>query len=135
MTRRAAVEPAGVESGWVQDPVGDPGVASAPEGGGSADPVWLPQCGESKASAERDGQVLPGLVPACGLAGNQHFAKFLLVGASGLFVNSLVLWAFAELTALHYLLSAALATQVSTLWNFGLTEGWVFGKRRPSAAS
>ena len=33
------------------------------------------------------------------------------------------------IAAVHYLVAAVIATQASTLWNFGLTEGWVFGKR------
>jgi len=37
--------------------------------------------------------------------------------------------ALTELGAFHYLLSAVLATQASTLWNFGLTETWVFKRR------
>src|SRR5919109_2143566 len=85
--------------------------------------------GESKASLSETVKFFRGLL-RLRLAGNQHFVKFLLVGLSGLFVNSLVLWAFAELTAMHYLLAAIIATQASTLWNFGLTESWVFGKRQ-----
>src|ERR1051325_5893639 len=63
------------------------------------------------------------------MAGNANFLKFLFVGLTGLFVNSLALYAFTELALIHYVISAAIATQVSTLWNFGLTETWVFGKR------
>ena len=44
-------------------------------------------------------------------------------------MNTAALYAFTELAAIHYVISAAIATQVSTLWNFGLTETWVFGKR------
>ena len=84
--------------------------------------------GESKASVTETVKFFRGLF-RLRLGANKNFAKFLLVGLSGLFVNSLALWAFTEVTALHYLLSAILATQVSTLWNFGLTESWVFGKR------
>jgi len=65
------------------------------------------------------------------LTGEQTFLRFLSVGASGLVINSLVLALFTELVGFHYLLSAAIATQASTLWNFGLTEAWVFGKRTP----
>ena len=84
--------------------------------------------GESKASASETIKFFRGLL-RLRLAGNTHFVKFLLVGLSGLLVNSLVLWGFAELTAMHYLIAAIVATQASTLWNFGLTESWVFGKR------
>jgi len=84
--------------------------------------------GESKASVSETVKFFKGLF-RLRLAGNENFAKFLVVGLSGLFVNSFVLWAFAEYAAVHYLLAAVIATQASTLWNFGLTEGWVFGKR------
>ena len=84
--------------------------------------------GEGKASIRETIRFFRGLF-RLRLAGQQHFARALLVRTSGLFVNSLALWAFTEITSLHYLLSAVLATQVSTLWNFGLTESWVFGKR------
>jgi glycosyltransferase involved in cell wall biosynthesis len=59
----------------------------------------------------------------------QRVTRFGLVGLSGLLVNQLLLAAFTGLGGLHYLLSAALATQGSTLWNFGLAEAWVFGDR------
>jgi dolichol-phosphate mannosyltransferase len=84
--------------------------------------------GESKASLQETVKFFRGLF-RLRLAGNENFIKFLVVGLTGLFVNSFVLWAFAEFAAVHYLVAAVLATQASTLWNFGLTEGWVFGKR------
>jgi putative flippase GtrA len=84
--------------------------------------------GESKASIQETIKFFRGLY-RLRMAGNANFVRFLLVGLSGLFVNSLALYAFTELAAIHYVISAALATQVSTLWNFGLTETWVFGKR------
>jgi dolichol-phosphate mannosyltransferase len=84
--------------------------------------------GESKASISETVKFFRGLF-RLRMAGKVNFAKFLLVGMSGLFVNSFVLWAFAELLTMHYLLAAVLATQASTLWNFGLTESWVFGQR------
>jgi dolichol-phosphate mannosyltransferase len=52
---------------------------------------------------------------------------FGLVGLSGIAVNSAALWLLHhEIFALHYLLAAALATQVSTTWNFVLTDRVVF---------
>ena len=59
------------------------------------------------------------------------FIRFLIVGASGLVVNNLCLLFFVEVGSLHYLFSAVLATQFSTLWNFVLTEIWVFRERDP----
>jgi glycosyltransferase involved in cell wall biosynthesis len=55
-----------------------------------------------------------------------RFTLFAIVGLSGLLVNTLLLAAFTEVGHLYYLLSAVLATQGSTLWNFALTERWVF---------
>ena len=84
--------------------------------------------GESKASIKETVKFFRGLY-RLRMAGNENFMRFLLVGMSGLVVNSLALVAFTELAGIHYVISAAIATQVSTLWNFGLTETWVFGKR------
>jgi len=84
--------------------------------------------GESKASVKETVKFFRGLY-RLRMAGNENFIRFLLVGMSGLVVNSLALAAFTELAAIHYVISAVIATQVSTLWNFGLTEKWVFGKR------
>lgn len=58
---------------------------------------------------------------------------FAAVGASGLLVNSVALWLFVSGWGAGLLLSAVLATQVSTLWNFALTDGLVFRgvKARP----
>lgn len=84
--------------------------------------------GESKASVSETVKFFRGLFRLY-VAGSENFINSLLVGASGLFVNGLALWAFTEVTALHYLLSAILATQASTLWNFGWTEMWISGKR------
>ena len=60
-----------------------------------------------------------------------RFARFGIVGASGLLVNMLALAALAEVAGIHYLMAAILATQVSTAWNFWLTERWVFADRAP----
>jgi dolichol-phosphate mannosyltransferase len=58
-----------------------------------------------------------------------RFARFGAVGASGLIVNTLVLTALTDVLGIFYVLSAVLATQASTLWNFLLTESWVFSDR------
>src|SRR6266508_2515588 len=84
--------------------------------------------GESKASLKETIKFFRGLY-RLRMVGNENFLRFLLVGLTGLVVNSLALYAFTELAFIHYVISAAIATQVSTLWNFGLTETWVFGKR------
>lgn len=56
---------------------------------------------------------------------------FGLVGASGLAVNQTAFAALTEVGAVHYLLAAMVATQVSSLWNFLWTDRWVFGDRSP----
>ncbi|HET9914817.1 MAG TPA: glycosyltransferase family 2 protein [Anaerolineales bacterium] len=84
--------------------------------------------GESKASVKETIKFFRGLF-RLRLAGQANFVRFLLVGLSGVVVNSLALTAFTELAGIHYVLSAAIATQVSTLWNFGWTESWVFGRQ------
>jgi putative flippase GtrA len=58
-----------------------------------------------------------------------RFGRFGLVGATGLLVNTLMLALFAGPLGIGYIAAAVLATQGSTLWNFGLTEAWVFSDR------
>jgi len=55
---------------------------------------------------------------------------FALVGATGLVVNAAILGAATEWAKLHYVLGTWPATCGSTLWNFTLTEVWVFRDRR-----
>jgi dolichol-phosphate mannosyltransferase len=55
--------------------------------------------------------------------------RFGVVGATGLVVNTVVLAVLADLAGLYYVAAAVVATQVSTLWNFTLTELWVFSDR------
>jgi dolichol-phosphate mannosyltransferase len=60
---------------------------------------------------------------------------FGLVGLSGVAVNSAALWLLhMNVLQVHYLLAAAVATQVSTLWNFVLTDRLVFRTARRSGA-
>lgn len=56
-------------------------------------------------------------------------SRFAVVGVLGIAVNSVALVFFTEVLGLHYALSAILASQVSTLNNFILTELWVFRGR------
>jgi dolichol-phosphate mannosyltransferase len=57
--------------------------------------------------------------------------RFAAVGVSGLVVNQLALWAATDGLGIHYVVSALLATQLSTAWNFALSEWWVFKADRP----
>jgi dolichol-phosphate mannosyltransferase len=62
---------------------------------------------------------------------HSRLVMFGLVGLSGILVNSAALWALhMNVLHLHYLVAAALATQVSTMWNFLLTDRVVFRSRR-----
>ena len=88
--------------------------------------------GDSKASL-REGLRFLQLLLALRLgAGVLRLARFGLVGVSGLIVNALVLGFATEMLGIFYLLSALIATQGSTLWNFGFSEAWVFGHRHSS---
>jgi len=58
-----------------------------------------------------------------------RFARFGAVGASGLVVNTALLATLTDVVGLFYLVSAVIATQGSTFWNFWLTERWVFADR------
>jgi dolichol-phosphate mannosyltransferase len=55
-----------------------------------------------------------------------RFIGFAAVGLSGIFVNSAAVYVVTDQIHIHYLISAWIATIVSTLWNFSLTEAWVY---------
>src|SRR3990172_11965756 len=61
-----------------------------------------------------------------------RFFQFALVGASGIVVNALIRGRATERLGIYYLWSTVLATVGSTLWNFSLSEVWVFRGRRNS---
>lgn len=61
-----------------------------------------------------------------------RLAAFGAVGATGVFVNTAALWVLSEhVVHPHYLIAAVLATEVSTSWNFVLTEKFVFRGPKP----
>jgi dolichol-phosphate mannosyltransferase len=64
-----------------------------------------------------------------GLLARLRFARFGIVGLSGLVVNTALLAFFTDVAGIYYVLSAVIATQGSTLWNYCLTELWVFAGR------
>ena len=68
------------------------------------------------------------LVVQLRLRDTHQLRLFLSVGLTGIVVNSALLYVLTVFVQLHYLLSALLATQGSTLWNFILIEWWVFGR-------
>jgi glycosyltransferase involved in cell wall biosynthesis len=51
---------------------------------------------------------------------------FAAVGSTGIIVNSVALWALVSIWGANLLLSAALATQFSTIWNYLLTDWFIF---------
>ena len=55
------------------------------------------------------------------------FIRFCLLGASGIFVNSVVLWLATSVFGAYYLYSGVFATLVSSTRNCLLSELWVFG--------
>jgi putative flippase GtrA len=82
--------------------------------------------GESKASLAEGVRYLQLLLTLRFGAAPLRVARFGLVGLSGLLVNVVLMAVITELLGLFYLVSAVVATQGSTLWNFGLSERWVF---------
>jgi dolichol-phosphate mannosyltransferase len=86
--------------------------------------------GESKASFQEGGRYLKQLLALRFGKRLFRFMRFGLVGVSGLLVNVLVFAASVHWAGLHYLVAALLATQVSTSWNFLLTEKWAFRDHR-----
>jgi dolichol-phosphate mannosyltransferase len=88
--------------------------------------------GESKASPKEGARYLSQLWNLRFRDLGTRLGRFGLVGATGLAVNTLLLALFADVLGLWYLLGAALATQGSTLWNYLLSDRWVFRGREPS---
>jgi dolichol-phosphate mannosyltransferase len=86
------------------------------------------QGGESKASSNEAVRLFRQML-RLSVSSHANLIRFLLVGFSGIFVNTLLMALFTESFNLLYVFSAILATQGSSLWNFTLTEKWVFGKR------
>ncbi len=90
--------------------------------------------GESKADA-REFVVLMRQMMRLTLLSQRRLAEFILVGLSGLIINTLMLMFFTEMFSVHYLVSMIIATQASTAWNFTWTERWVFADRNSSSNS
>jgi dolichol-phosphate mannosyltransferase len=82
--------------------------------------------GESKASLREGIRFLNLLLSLRFGPRFTKFSQFGLVGVSGLVVNSALLAFATETLGLYYMLSLVLATQGSSLWNFFLSENWVF---------
>lgn len=85
--------------------------------------------GESKASLREGLRYLSNIFYLRIGENATRFLRFCLVGLSGIFVNLFLQYIVADLFHQHYLVAATFATQGSTLWNFVLTEAWVFPDR------
>jgi dolichol-phosphate mannosyltransferase len=82
--------------------------------------------GKSKASTKEALNYLNLLLRLKFGNGSMRLAGFALVGATGIVVNSLVLYLATSLLDIYYLYSVVIATVASTLWNFIFIELWVY---------
>lgn len=82
--------------------------------------------GESKASTREALNYLNLLWTLKFGRGSLRLLGFALVGASGILVNSLVLYLATSQLNIYYLVSVGIATLASTLWNFVFTELLVY---------
>ena len=88
--------------------------------------------GHSGPQSQREGG--RGWLPDRGML--RRGAGFAAVGFTGLFVNLLVTWLLVDRTTLgiNYLIGAAIATQISSTWNFALVDNLVYsGEKRLTA--
>ncbi|MCL4488813.1 MAG: glycosyltransferase family 2 protein [Chloroflexi bacterium] len=86
--------------------------------------------GKSKASAKEVYKYLSLLMRLRFGDEYQGVVKFGLVGATGIIVNSVTLFALTDRLGVYYLVSAAFASVASSTWNFMFTEYWVFRHRQ-----
>ena len=56
----------------------------------------------------------------------RRLLRFGLIGASGVLVNSTLLYLLTEASSLNHLVAAALATEATILYNFSLNDRWAF---------
>jgi putative flippase GtrA len=85
--------------------------------------------GESKATATEAYLCVRQLVRlrlASWASPAKRMASFLLVGASGVIVNTLLLALLLQTSRMSYVLASFVATQVAVLWNYVLLRSWVF---------
>jgi len=87
----------------------------------------LRHAGQSKATAAEAWKYFNLLLTLRFGEASIRFFGFALVGVSGILINSLALYIATDLLNIYYLVSAIIATVVSTLWNFALIETFVFG--------
>lgn len=56
----------------------------------------------------------------------RRLTLWVLVGLTGLVVNTVALWLLTEAVHVHYLVAAVAATQFSSTWNFALVDVYVY---------
>ncbi|MBI4186606.1 MAG: glycosyltransferase [Chloroflexi bacterium] len=87
--------------------------------------------GESKLSLRQQIEYLKHIYSLMRRSGElTRFAKFCLVGFSGVLVNMGLLWLLTEVVGLFYLLSAAFSIETSIITNFTLNDRFTFRDRR-----
>ena len=73
---------------------------------------------------------LQGMIKLLKLLFSWRFFKFCIVGASGVFVNMIVLALLADVLGVQTNLAAAIAIEISINTNFLINEYWTFHDRR-----
>lgn len=87
--------------------------------------------GDSKASPREGARYLGQLWQLRVKDLSSRFGRFGVVGLSGLIVNTALLALFTDVLGMWFVAGAIAATQGSTLWNFLLTDRWVFRTADP----
>lgn len=85
--------------------------------------------GESKANSNEVLRLLRHFV-RLRYSADTYLVRFLLVGVLGLILNTLLMWLGVGSLRWPIILTAILATELTTLSNFVLNEQWVFDDRR-----
>jgi dolichol-phosphate mannosyltransferase len=86
--------------------------------------------GQSKASLREGTRFLAQLVSLRKPEASGRLARFAAIGLSGLVVNEALLALLTERAQVYYLAAAVISTQVAILWNFALTERWLYARRK-----
>jgi dolichol-phosphate mannosyltransferase len=64
----------------------------------------------------------------------RRLGRFCVVGASGVLVNTALLYVLTEAGGLNHLVSATLATEAAILSNFALNDNWTFRDARGNSS-